>query len=106
MQNNDKILDEDIAKYLIEFMGEKAVREKQYHILKIRMLDYLTKITKLFKDEEYDKLRELAFDSGSGDGYGDNNTCLDFSEVFNIKNEVVDFGETLLWLQRLKNIKE
>lgn len=103
MKNNDKILDEDIAKYLMEFIGEEVVREKQYEILKIRMLDYLTKITNLFKNEKYSELRKLGFDSCAGDGYGDDNTCLDFSKVFNVEKEVVDFGEAISWLERLKN---
>ena len=103
MDKNVKILDKDTAEYLIEFVGEEVVRDKQYKVLKERMKDYLQSIIYLFEKERYEELRKLSFDSGSGDGYGQDNTCIDFSDVFNTKSSITDFGEAIDWLQRLRD---
>lgn len=103
MDNDIKILDKDTAAYLIEFVGEEVVRDKQYKVLKKRMKDYLQRIIYLFEKERYEELRKLSFDSGSGDGYGQDNTCIDFSNVFNTKSSITDFGEAIDWLQRLRD---
>ena len=103
------ILHKDFRRDFIELLldagfndeeANKLVSSKYKEKLKEEVVKRLKKVTSLIEKEEYDKVKECLAFSPSGDGYGCDNSYIDFSYLFPADDEygrsdIEDLGDVI-----------
>ena len=73
----------------------------QHEELKKHVIHVLEKVLDAVKDEKYDDIKDMTFESPSGDGWGMDNDCINFSYS---NGDKMDVMEVVYELKRLKEI--
>lgn len=74
------------------------LKQAKYKAMKEHIIGVLDKIKDLVDKGDYDGLDELTFYSPAGDGWGDDNSCINFAWR---DGEYMDIGEATQILKRL-----
>lgn len=94
----DKIFEKETVKYIEGFgisKGEIAKIQKQK--LKESAISILRQVADAINKEDFFLVKRITFSSGSGDGYGQDNTCIDFGgiagDLYDIERLFHEIGE-------------
>lgn len=101
----NKIFDEDVEKYLLNSgVSKKQVAGIKHKEFKKGMLEIAKKLVVAITNEDESILKDYLGFSPAGDGYGCDNSLLDFSSIQDSESkEVMDIQDAFSYLKGLAN---
>ena len=103
----DKIFDKETIQYLEGFgINPEEIKRIQREKLKKCAINTLRLIAEAIKDDkDFSTIESLTFHSAAGDGYGNNNTCINFGDIAGKCYDIEELFEELKVLSTKKESK-
>ena len=89
-----------IAEIMNQEYNPRKVAENKYEAYKKYILEIIEDVKECVEDLDLELLEKISFDSYAGDGYGDNNSCINFAYEENDKKDLHEALEYLIWLRK------